>query len=227
MDVSEASKMFIESKKRRKEEKVDTIFEWVTSIKPFKFLSTYWPISILPEQKAPRLRTYDGYLVVYERLTEMHPDILDVVSVDDMIKFHLYIQELVAKETRRICAEEKPGTYGAVVYVYDLVSLTLSHLTRANHNMFEKFNVCDANNYPENVRRVYLINSPAVFTVGWKVAKKFLDPVTIKKILILGSDYQPELTKVIPPECLPKSLGGTLEYNVTGGGSIKGIKKFY
>jgi hypothetical protein len=226
-DINEASKMFTESKKWRQAEKIDTIFEWIPTIKSFKFLSTYWPISILPEQRAPRLRTYDGYLVVYERLTEMHPDILDIVSVDDMVKFHLYIQELCAREIRRICAEEKPGTYGGVVYVYDLVSLTLSHLTRSNYNLFEKYNVYDANNYPETVRRVYLINSPSVFTVGWKVAKKFLDPVTIKKILILGSDYQAELSKVIPPECIPKSLGGTLDYTITGGGSIKGIKKFY
>jgi len=201
-------------------------FDWVQNIKSFTFLSTYWPVSILPEKQAPRLLTNDGHLVVYERLTEMHPDILDIVSLDDMIKFHLYVQELVSREQKRLHTEEKNGTYAGVVYVYDLVSLTLSHLSSDNYNMFKIFNHYDADNYPETIRRVFLINSPSVFTIGWKVAKKFLDPITIQKIVILGTDYQDELCKVIPPDCIPKAYGGTLDFLPSGGGSIKGIKKF-
>jgi len=225
-DVSDASKMYIESKKWRKTKKIDTITEWIQDLKSFKFLTDYWPISIIPEKKSPPLRTIDGYLVIYERLTEMHPDILDIVSLEDMIHFHIYIQELCAMQQRRIMAEEKNGTYAGIIYVYDLCSLTISHLSRSNYNMFQEFNTFDSNNYPETLRRVFLINAPSVFTMGWKVAKKFLDPATIKKIVILGTDFKEELFKAIPPESLPKAYGGTLDYLPSGGGSIKGIKKF-
>jgi len=225
-DVNEASSMYIASMKWREDQKIDNISEWIQNIKPFKYLSDYWPISILPEKKSPPLRTNDGYLIIYERLTEMHPDILDIISLDDMVKFHLYIQELCAKEQRRIMNEERSGTYAGIVYVYDLSSLTLAHLSPSNYNMFQQFNVYDANNYPETLRRVFLINSPSIFTMGWKVAKKFLDPETIKKIVILGTDYKTVLFKEIPPEYIPKSYGGQLDFIPSGGGSIKGIKKF-
>jgi len=225
-DVNEASSMYIASMKWREEQKIDTISEWIQNIKPFKFLSDYWPVSIIPEKKSPLLRTSDGYLVIYERLTEVHPDILDIISLDDMIKFHLYIQELCAKEQRRLMFEEKAGSYAGIVFVYDLSSLTIAHLSPANYNMFQQFNLYDSNNYPETLRRVFLINSPSIFTMGWKVAKKFLDPETIKKIVILGSDYKTELQKEIPPESIPRAYGGQLDFLVSGGGSIRGIKKF-
>jgi len=171
--ISEASKMYIETKKWRKTENIDTITDWIQNIKSFKFLSEYWPISILPGKNSPKLRTHDGYLVIYERLTDVHPDILDIVTLDDMVKFHLYIQELCSKELKRLMVEEKDGSaYAGIVYVYDLSSLTMNHLSRANYHMFQVFNSYDANNYPETLRRVFLINAPPVFTMCWKVAKK-------------------------------------------------------
>jgi len=224
-DINESSKMFIESKKWRQNENIDLISEWIQNIKPFKFLSNYWPNSILPGKNSPKLRTHDGYMVVYENLAEVHPDILDIVSLDDMVKFHLYIQELYTQELKSI-SEEKNDSYAGIVFVYDLSSLTMPHLSRGNYNMFQVFNSYSANNYPETLRRVFLINAPPIFTLSWKVAKKFLDPVTIKKIVILGNDYKKELLSVIPAESLPKAYGGTLDYLPAGGGPIKGIKKF-
>jgi len=225
-DITESSKMFIESKKWRKTENIDTISEWIQNIKPYKFLIDYFPCSFIPEKRCPPLRTRDGYLVIYESITEMHPDILDIVDLDDMVKFHLYIQELVSKELKRLLVEEKNDSYAGVVYVQDLATLTMSHLCRSNYHMFQVFTSFDAANYPETIRRVFMINAPSIFTMAWKVAKNFLDPNTIKKIVILGNDYQKELLSVIPPESLPKAYGGTLDFKVTGGGPIKGIKKF-
>jgi len=49
-DVNDASKMYIESKKWRKTKKIDTITEWIQDLKSFKFLTDYWPISIIPEK---------------------------------------------------------------------------------------------------------------------------------------------------------------------------------
>jgi len=121
--------------------------------------------------------------------------------------------------------EEKKGAYAGIIYIYDLGGLTISHLSPSNYNLFQEFNTIDANNYPEVVRRVFLINAPSVFAMGWKVAKKFVDPSTIKKIDILTNDYHEELMKVVPPELLPKAYGGELDFLPAGGGSIKGIKK--
>jgi CRAL/TRIO domain len=42
----------------------------------------------------------------------------------------------------------------------------------------------------------------------WSVIKRWLDPVTVDKISILGSNYQPTLLQQIPAENLPSQFGG-------------------
>jgi hypothetical protein len=42
----------------------------------------------------------------------------------------------------------------------------------------------------------------------WAVVKRWLDPVTVEKISILGSNYQTELLKQIPADNLPAQFGG-------------------
>ena len=56
-----------------------------------------------------------------------------------------------------------------------------------------------------------MINSPRGFSTVWAVIKRFLDPVTVEKIFILGKDYQPHLLALIPKENLPKRFGGECE----------------
>jgi hypothetical protein len=56
-----------------------------------------------------------------------------------------------------------------------------------------------------------MINSPRGFFTAWLVIKRFLDPITVEKISILGKDYQAALLALIPAENLPKRFGGTCE----------------
>jgi len=216
--------MNVNAMKWREKENIDTITEWITKTRHFKFLSEYWPISILPEKQTPRLRTYDGYPIVYEHLSLMSPHILNVVSKEEMMNFHFYLQELTSIERHKILKEKGGDTYAATVFIQDLSGLAMSHLTGPTYNMVHVFTTCDSNYYPETVRRVYLINAPSVFTVGWKIAKKLIDPTTLEKVVILGTNFKDELRKVIPPESLPIEYGGELDYRPSGGGSIKEVK---
>jgi hypothetical protein len=67
------------------------------------------------------------------------------------------------------------------------------------------------NYYPERLGRLYLINAPWGFAGVFSVVKGFLDPVTVQKIHVLGSNYQKELLEHVPAENLPKMFGGTCE----------------
>ena len=53
-----------------------------------------------------------------------------------------------------------------------------------------------------------MINSPWGFSTVWSVIKRWLDPVTVEKISILGSNYQSTLLAQIPAENLPSQFGG-------------------
>jgi len=63
--------------------------------------------------------------------------------------------------------------------------------------------------YPETMGKFYLLNAPFGFSTVWAIIKPWLDPVTVEKINILGSNYRDELLKQIPAENLPERFGGT------------------
>lgn len=56
--------------------------------------------------------------------------------------------------------------------------------------------------------KFYLINAPWGFATVWAIVKRWLDPVTVSKISILGSSYQSALLEQIPAENLPAKFGG-------------------
>jgi phosphatidylinositol/phosphatidylcholine transfer protein len=64
------------------------------------------------------------------------------------------------------------------------------------------------NYYPERLGKLYIINAPWGFSSVFSLIKRFLDPVTVAKISVLGSGYESELLAQIPAENLPKYLGG-------------------
>ncbi|KAF1988354.1 Sec14 cytosolic factor [Aulographum hederae CBS 113979] len=67
------------------------------------------------------------------------------------------------------------------------------------------------NYYPERLGKMYVINAPWGFSGVFSVVKKFLDPVTVNKIHVLGSNYKSELLAQVPKENLPKEFGGECE----------------
>jgi hypothetical protein len=67
------------------------------------------------------------------------------------------------------------------------------------------------NYYPERLGKLFVINAPWGFSSVFAVVKKFLDPVTVAKIHVLGAGYQQELLAQVPKENLPKQFGGECE----------------
>lgn len=67
------------------------------------------------------------------------------------------------------------------------------------------------NYYPERLGKMYVINAPWGFSTVFGVVKRFLDPVTVNKIHVLGSGYEKELLAQVPAENLPKQFGGQCE----------------
>lgn len=65
------------------------------------------------------------------------------------------------------------------------------------------------NRYPETMGKFYIINAPFGFESLWSWIKPWLDPVTVEKIAILSRDSKDKLLAQIPPENLPKDLGGS------------------
>ena len=69
--------------------------------------------------------------------------------------------------------------------------------------------VCLEAYYPETLRRAFLINAPLYARIGWAIVKTFMDPVTVSKVVILGTDYRGTLLEYIDADQLPVEFGGT------------------
>lgn len=68
----------------------------------------------------------------------------------------------------------------------------------------------EEDNYPEVVKRVFLINTPPLFSSVWGIVKRFMDDGTVEKFQILGSNYLPTLLKFVDASAIPAAMGGTL-----------------
>jgi hypothetical protein len=92
--------------------------------------------------------------------------------------------------------------------IMDLKGVTITRVPQV-YSYVKQASVISQNYYPERLGKLYMINAPWGFSTVWSVVKGWLDPVTVKKINILGSGYQKELLAQVPAENLPEEFGGT------------------
>ncbi|KAJ5116915.1 hypothetical protein N7456_001263 [Penicillium angulare] len=70
--------------------------------------------------------------------------------------------------------------------------------------------------YPETISKVLVCNAPSYFATIWKYLKKWIDPRTAEKIVVLtNTEALSVLQEYIDIENIPKALGG--EYDFTHG----------
>ena len=94
--------------------------------------------------------------------------------------------------------------------IMDLKGVGVSKVSSV-YSYVKQASAMSQNYYPERLGRLYLINAPWGFSSVFSVVKSFLDPVTVQKIHVLGSNYQKELLSQVPAENLPIIFGGTCE----------------
>jgi hypothetical protein len=64
--------------------------------------------------------------------------------------------------------------------------------------------------FKSRVYRLYILNSQWAIKIIWALAKQVVDPLTLKKFCLKGSDFHKELHGLIDPSNLEKKFGGTL-----------------
>jgi len=200
-NVDEAADMYRASMKWRKDNDVDNVATRLKKRKWFKPLQEYWP-------GAPG-RTKDGQLVYWECIGRVDPKgLLTTFPEDVLIDFHVHMMELCEQEREKL--KNASGFTAGVVVIQDLSGLGFHHVYTPGLNLFKKIIAIDEANYPDDLRRLYILNCPKIFTFLWGIIKPWLDKCTLEKIKVVGSEYQ-EVLDLIKPEDLPDHLGGPLK----------------
>ncbi|KAG7476888.1 hypothetical protein MATL_G00087560 [Megalops atlanticus] len=176
-------------------------------------ITTDWqPPEVITRYLAGGMCGYDreGSPVWYDVIGPLDPKgLLLSATKQDFIKTKIRDTELMQKECER--QSEKLGRHvESITLIYDCEGLGLKHLWKPAIEAYGEVLTMFEENYPEGLKRLFLIKAPKLFPVAYNLVKHFLCEDTRRKIIILGANWQEVLRKHIDPEQLPVAYGGKL-----------------
>lgn len=133
------------------------------------------------------------------------------ITTEERLLSNLVVEyEKVADPRLPACSRRAGHLLETCCTIMDLKGVGLSNAGQV-YGYLQKASGVSQNYYPERLGKLYVINAPWGFSTVFAFVKKWLDPVTVNKIHILGSGYQSELLKQVNPDNLPKQFGGACE----------------
>ncbi|EFX85496.1 hypothetical protein DAPPUDRAFT_300430 [Daphnia pulex] len=203
-DVAQSEKMLRRSLEWREENSIDGILhQW----KPPKVLLEYYPMKVVGHDKCYNPLWIKGFGQADWR------GLLHSVNKRDFLRYVCYIAEQGSEEFRK-CSQLAQRPITSSTFIIDMEELSMKQIAhRPLRDIgLEAIKVLEAN-YPEVIRKVFIINAPKLFTMVFSIVKPFLHQMTLDKINIFGFDkkeWSAALLKEIDAEQLPAQYGGTL-----------------
>ncbi|ORX94460.1 CRAL-TRIO domain-containing protein [Clohesyomyces aquaticus] len=153
----------------------------------------------------------DGRPVYIEQLGNVDLTALaKITSQERMVQNLVCEYEKMADPRLPACSRKSGYLLETSCSILDLKGVGIAKATSV-YGYLQAVSAISQNYYPERLGKLYVINAPWGFAGVFSFVKKFLDPVTVNKIHILGSGYEKELLAQVPAENLPKLFGGTCE----------------
>ena len=145
-------------------------------------------------------------------------------GIDNFAKQHVYDLETMFAHAREVSMKEgKEQCACSFIEIYDLAGFEYGRAYRAIKPFKALTTILEAN-YPERVRKVFIINAPAVFKGIWALAKKFVPKDTSAKIKIYSKKggWLADMEAEIDKDQIPDYLGGAFKgANIPKGGRVK------
>lgn len=133
------------------------------------------------------------------------------ITTQDRMLSNLVVEyEKVADPRLPACSRKSGVLLETCCSILDLKGVGLSKASSV-YGYVQAASAVSQNHYPERLGKLYVINAPWGFSGIFSVVKKFLDPITVEKIHVLGSGYEKELLAQVPKENLPKGFGGACD----------------
>ena len=150
----------------------------------------------------------DGRPLYIEQLGRVDLDAMRKITTDERMLQNLVVEyEKVADPRLPACSRKAGQLLETSCTIMDLKGVGLGKAGQVYGYVGQASGISQ-NYYPERLGKLYVINAPWGFSGVFSVIKRFLDPVTVAKIHVLGSNYQKELLAQVPKENLPIEFGG-------------------
>lgn len=198
--LPEATEMIVKAEQWRDEFGVQEIVK-TFSFPEFEELQKVYPRSYHKTDKS-------GRPISIELLGSLNVKaMLQVTTSERMVKHYVREYEKVMQYRMAACSAARGERVEHVCSILDLKGLPLSQFNSARKVLSEVMAIAQ-NYYPETLGVMFLINAPTLFTTIWAIIKGWLDENTVRKIHVLGSNYQKVLLEHIDEENLPVMFGG-------------------
>lgn len=116
------------------------------------------------------------------------------------------IDRVILKTCSKMAGREIPSIISIIdlkeISLSDLMSKSLYELIAFSIKLFQDF-------YPETVTKVFIINTPMMFSGLWTLIKPLFTSRTQVSIVASSNSNSEELKKFIAPELLPMAYGGS------------------
>uniref|UniRef100_A0A671RCS4 SEC14-like protein 2 n=1 Tax=Sinocyclocheilus anshuiensis TaxID=1608454 RepID=A0A671RCS4_9TELE len=152
----------------------------------------------------------EGSPVWYDVIGPLDPKgLMHSASKQDLIKSKVRDREILQKECD-LQSEQLGRNIESITMVYDCEGLGMKHLYKPAIETYGEVLTMFEDNYPEGLKRLFVIKAPKLFPVAYNLVKHFLSEDTRWKVVVLGSNWLEVLQKYIDPEELPAYYGGKL-----------------
>ncbi|KJX97767.1 sec14 cytosolic factor like protein [Zymoseptoria brevis] len=201
-DVNLSKQMWIDSEKWRSEfgggvDELVKTFDYQEKPQVFAYYPQYY-------HKTDK----DGRPVYIEQLGKVDLEKLRTITTDDRMLQNLVVEyEKLADPRLPACSRKSGQLLETCCSIFDLKGVGLSKASQV-YGYVQRASAISQNHYPERLGKFYIINAPWGFSGVFSMVKRFLDPVTVAKIHVLGSGFQKELLGQVPKENLPSEFGG-------------------
>ncbi|XP_030625322.1 SEC14-like protein 2 isoform X1 [Chanos chanos] len=199
-NVEKAEVMLRKHLEFRKHMKADTIVD------------DWKPPEVIEKYVSGGMCGYDreGSPIWYDVIGPLDPKgLLMSASKQDFLKTKIRDTELLRRECER--QSQKLGkNVETITLIYDCEGLGMKHLWKPAVEAYGEILTMFEENYPEGLKRLFLIKAPKLFPIAYNLVKHFLCEETRQKIIVLGANWKDVLRKYIDPEQLPVVYGGTL-----------------
>merc|ERR1711871_836468 len=111
--------------------------------------------------------------------------------------------------------EELQEPYGVIVHttvIRDMGGIGFEHLGSQGQEIISAILKVSTDNYPELMKKCYMINTPWLFNTLWFFIKNLLAQRSIDKVEVLGTNWLDAVSELVPKESIPNIIEeGTLE----------------
>lgn len=182
-----------------------------------------------------------GCPLVVDQYTFYPSEVFAEITIDEYMVFvhyclefrSLVLEQLSEEKERKIIESgeiDDNTPYGVLLYtcvIRDLKGVGLDHLGNFGREVISRVVQVASDNYPELMRKCYIVNAPFVFYAAWYFIQGLLSAKTVAKICVLGTDFTGRITRDVSLSSLPKFLKGTreeigapFEFDTTEGGLL-------